>query len=57
LGELLPEGHEMAQRDEPSAVVGALLAERGIWGLRVHEPLIHSRALDVWQAVAQGGRQ
>lgn len=57
LGELLPEGHEITQRDEPSAVVGALLAERGIWGLRVHEPLIHSRVLDVWQAVAQGGRQ
>lgn len=57
LGALLPEGHEMAQRDEPSAIVGALLAGRGIWGLRVHEPLIHSRALDVWQAVAQGGRQ
>ena len=56
LGELLPEGHEIAQRDESSAVVGALLAERGVWGLRVHDPLIHTRALDVWQALAQGGQ-
>jgi dihydropteroate synthase len=57
LGELLPEGHEMTQRDEPSAVLGALLAEQGVWGLRVHEPLIHTRALDVWQALAKGGTQ
>ncbi len=57
LGELLPEGHEMTQRDEPSAVVGALLAGQGVWGLRVHDPLIHTRALDVWQALAKGGTQ
>ncbi len=57
LGELLPEGHEMTQRDEPSAVLGALLAEQGVWGLRVHEPLVHTRALDVWQALAKGGTQ
>ncbi len=57
LGELLPEGHEMPERDEPSAVLGALLAGQGVWGLRVHEPLIHSRALDVWQALAKGGTQ
>ena len=57
LGELLAEGHEMTQRDEPSAVLGALLAEQGVWGLRVHDPLIHTRALDVWQALAKGGGQ
>ena len=57
LGELLPSGHDVAERDAPSAVVGALLADRGVWGLRVHNPLIHSQALDVWQAVTQGGRQ
>lgn len=57
LGELLTEGHEMTQRDAPSAVLGALLAQRGVWGLRVHDPLIHARALDVWQALAKGGRQ
>ena len=57
LGELLPEGHEIAQRDEPSAVLGALLAQRGVWGLRVHNPLIHTQALDVWQALAERGTQ
>ncbi len=55
LGELLPRGHAMPERDEPSAVLGALLAERGIWGLRVHNPLIHTRAFDVWQALSEGG--
>jgi dihydropteroate synthase len=37
--------------------VGALLAGQGVWGLRVHDPLIHTRALDVWQALAKGGTQ
>ena len=57
LGELLAEGHEMAERDQPSAVLGSLLAERGVWGLRVHDPLIHARALDVWQALSERGAQ
>jgi dihydropteroate synthase len=57
LGELLPEGHAMTERDEPSAVLGVLLAERGVWGLRVHNPLIHTRALDVWQALSEGSAQ
>lgn len=57
LGELLPEGHAMTERDQPSAVLGALLAERGVWGLRVHNPLVHTRALDVWQALSEGGAQ
>jgi dihydropteroate synthase len=57
LGELLPEGHALHERDVPSATLGVVLGERGVWGLRVHNPAIHAQALDVWQAVAEGGIQ
>lgn len=56
LGELLPAGHEMTERDRPSAVVSVMAAECGVWGLRVHEPRVHTEALDVWQAVREGRR-
>jgi dihydropteroate synthase len=55
LGELLPAGHQPADRDGVSATLGALLAEQGVWGLRVHNPLVHREALDVWQSLSQGG--
>lgn len=56
LGELLPEGHDVTERDAVSAAVAVSLADRGVWGLRVHNPLIHTQALDVWQAVREGRR-
>ena len=56
LGELLPPGHEPKDRDGVSAALGVLLAERGVWALRVHNPRVHTEALDVWQAVGEGGR-
>jgi dihydropteroate synthase len=56
LGEVLPEGHHVTERDAVSASVGVSLADRGVWGLRVHNPLIHTQALDVWQAVREGRR-
>jgi dihydropteroate synthase len=55
VGALLPDGHAMTERDEPSAVLGALLASQGVWALRVHNVAAQARALDVWQAVTQGG--
>ena len=36
LGALLPDGAPMAERDLPTAVVSALLADAGLWGVRVH---------------------
>jgi dihydropteroate synthase len=54
LGELLEPGHDVSTRDGVSAVLGVLLAQRGVWGLRVHNPGIHTQALDVWQAVNNG---
>lgn len=54
LGELIGNGHEPAERDGVSAALGVVLAGRGVWGLRVHNPLPHAQALDVWQAVERG---
>jgi dihydropteroate synthase len=54
LGELLPEGHDVTERDALSASLGVALADRGVWGLRVHNTLVHTQALDVWQAVREG---
>jgi dihydropteroate synthase len=55
LGELLTPGHQPAERDAVSATLGVLLAHKGVWGLRVHNPRAHSEALDVWQSLSQGG--
>ena len=43
----LPDGHEMAERDWPSALVGAELARRGVSNLRVHSVGIQRQALDI----------
>lgn len=56
LGEILPLGHDPKDRDGVSAALGVVLAERGVWALRVHNPRVHTEALDVWQAVREGGR-
>jgi dihydropteroate synthase len=56
LGELLDEAEPPRSRDSVSATLGALLAERGVWGLRVHNPQAQREALDVWQALSEGGR-
>lgn len=36
-------------RDLPTAVLGALLADQGVWGLRVHAVSPSAVALDVWE--------
>src|SRR5690606_17610569 len=35
LGEFLPEGAEPAERDQATAILSALAAEAGVWGVRV----------------------
>ena len=45
LGELV--GGEPEERDGVTAVVSALLAERGVWAIRVHEPAGTRAALEV----------
>ena len=56
LGEIVEGEHSPTERDGVSAVVGVFLAERGVWGLRVHNPKVHRQALDVWHAVSRGGQ-
>ena len=54
LGELLPEGATTDDRDLPSAVVSALAAQAGAWGLRVHDVTSTRTALAVTDAMAKG---
>ncbi|MET0713385.1 MAG: dihydropteroate synthase [Mycetocola sp.] len=47
VGTLLEDGASMADRDLPTAVISALLADTGIWGLRVHNVRATAVALAV----------
>lgn len=50
LGALLPKGTPASERDRPTAVISALAAEAGAWGVRVHDVAGTKAALDVWKA-------
>ncbi|MCP2371014.1 dihydropteroate synthase [Agromyces terreus] len=57
IGSLLPDDATMAERDLPTAVVSALSAQAGAWGVRVHDVQATRRALDVvgaWQSGSRG---
>ena len=55
LGELLPEGHAVEERDSVSSHLGARLADQGVWALRVHNVTEQASALNLWQAFREGG--
>jgi dihydropteroate synthase len=50
LAPFAPEGAPATARDLPTAVVSALCAEAGVWGVRVHDVASTKQALDVWTA-------
>jgi dihydropteroate synthase len=53
LGQLLPEDAPIVERDLPTAVISALAAQAGVWGVRVHDVRSTRVALDVvehWRA-------
>jgi dihydropteroate synthase len=57
LGALLPDGAPVEQRDLPTAVISALAARAGVWGVRVHDVASTRVALDVagaWQSGRRG---
>jgi dihydropteroate synthase len=57
VGALLPDGAPMEDRDLPTAVISALSAQAGAWGVRVHDVRGTRRALDVlgaWQSGRRG---
>ncbi|MFC6356760.1 dihydropteroate synthase [Luethyella okanaganae] len=56
LGALLPEGSPVEARDLPTAVVSALSAQAGVWGVRVHDVASTQRALDVLSSWQSGHR-
>ena len=56
IGSLLPDGAPMLERDLPTAVVSALSAAAGVWGVRVHDVQATRRALDVVSAWQSGSR-
>jgi len=51
LAELLPDGAAARERDAATAVISALAAEAGAWGVRVHDVASTKSALDVWGAM------
>ena len=56
IGALFSGDHEMADRDDPGAMVGALLASRGVSALRVHNVASQRRALEIMGRVEGGER-
>lgn len=51
LADVLPPGAKLRKRDAATAVISALAAEAGAWGVRVHDVPSTKAALDVWAAM------
>jgi dihydropteroate synthase len=51
LARLLPDGAPATARDPATAVISALAAQAGVWGVRVHDVAGTKAALDVWEAM------
>ena len=56
IGALFAGDHEMSDRDDPSAMVGALLAASGVSALRVHSVTSQRRALEIMGRAGRGHR-
>ena len=56
LGALLEEDAPVTDRDLPTAVISALCAERGVWGVRVHNVTASRTAMDVVESWRAGGK-
>ena len=54
LAATLPEGATTAERDLPTAVVSALAAQSGVWGVRVHDVPSTRAALTVFDSWKNG---
>ena len=51
---LSPWGAEPAERDEATAIVSALAANAGVWGVRVHDVASTRAALEITEAWQNG---
>jgi dihydropteroate synthase len=56
LGALLPDDAPVSDRDLPTAVISALAARAGVWGVRVHDVASTRLALDVVSEWESGSR-
>jgi dihydropteroate synthase len=56
LAPLLAEDAAPADRDPATAVISALAAQAGAWGVRVHDVASTKAALDVWTAWTEGAK-
>jgi dihydropteroate synthase len=54
LGEVMPSGASVADRDLPTAIITALAARDGVWGVRVHDVVSTRIALEVVRAWTDG---
>ncbi len=54
VGKLLPPDAPFEERDAPTAVITALAARSGAWGVRVHDVAASRTALDVWERWRHG---
>jgi dihydropteroate synthase len=54
VGKVLPPDTPVEERDAPSAVITALAARSGAWGVRVHDVAASRQALDVWERWRHG---
>ncbi len=55
LAPFVDDGAPSAERDFATAVISALAAQAGVWGLRVHDVESTAVALDIWSAWNDGG--
>jgi dihydropteroate synthase len=57
LADFVPEDAPATERDPATAVVSALAAQAGVWGVRVHDIPGTKAALDVWNAWERGATE
>lgn len=55
LAPFVDDGAPSSERDFATAVVSALAAQAGVWGVRVHDVASTASAFDVWSAWNSGG--
>jgi dihydropteroate synthase len=54
IGTVLDAAATPKDRDPATAIISALAAEAGVWGVRVHDVAGTKKALDVWTAMREG---
>jgi dihydropteroate synthase len=55
LAPFVDDGSPSSERDFATAIISALAAQAGVWGVRVHDVASTAAAIDVWSAWNSGG--